>query len=206
MWGGGCLAAARRAGRYGLGMLATRTSPGCTRPTRRPPAQHGHEPGVDVPAGPRHPFGVLRRRRRRQGVGRDRRAPAPRRARVRGWNPGNDYSAGFSDVHDGRRTACQARRRTGSTASTRPWRGSARRDAQPVAVVRRCATEIAWPYLKRVGEVVLPEAATVTSARCSRTCITTLSISRSTTIRTRSGSGCATKRRCTTTRSTTSTR
>ena len=42
--------------------------------------------------------------------------------------------------------------------------GSGRRDPwrwhpQPVAVVRRVAPEIAWPYLRRVAEVVLPEAA-----------------------------------------------
>ena len=45
MWGGASFAAARRAGRYGLGLLANGGEPACRRHTSPRSREHGHEPG-----------------------------------------------------------------------------------------------------------------------------------------------------------------
>lgn len=48
MWGGGSVAAARRAGRYGLGLLANANVPGMLEAYHEECAAHGHEPGVVI--------------------------------------------------------------------------------------------------------------------------------------------------------------
>jgi hypothetical protein len=48
MWGGGSVAAARRAGRYGLSLLAQANVPGMQEEYERSCHQHGHEPGVTL--------------------------------------------------------------------------------------------------------------------------------------------------------------
>ena len=45
-WGGGSVAAARRAGRHGLGFLAQRTDPALEPAYREAALAHGHEPGM----------------------------------------------------------------------------------------------------------------------------------------------------------------
>jgi alkanesulfonate monooxygenase SsuD/methylene tetrahydromethanopterin reductase-like flavin-dependent oxidoreductase (luciferase family) len=45
-WGGGSVAAARRAGRHGLGFLAQRGDPALERAYREESEAHGHEPGM----------------------------------------------------------------------------------------------------------------------------------------------------------------
>ncbi len=45
-WGGGSVAAARRAGRHGLGFLAQRSDPALEPAFREAEAAHGHEPGM----------------------------------------------------------------------------------------------------------------------------------------------------------------
>ena len=56
MWGGGNLAAARRAGRYGLGMLANGRRARHAGGVRGGlPRQHGHEPGPDLLPDRGHP-------------------------------------------------------------------------------------------------------------------------------------------------------
>ena len=71
------------------------------------------------------------------------------------WNPGNDYSPGFSDV----RTVEELRANPTShriySVDEAVTRVRAGRGAQPIAAVRRRPPELAWPYLKRVGEVVM---------------------------------------------------
>ena len=57
MWGGGTLAAARRAGRYGLGMLGNANEPGMREAYEAACAKHGHTPGGDVLSRSRHPVG-----------------------------------------------------------------------------------------------------------------------------------------------------
>jgi len=48
MWGGGSLAAARRAGRYGLSFLAQGTVPGMQEEYERSCREHDHEPGMTL--------------------------------------------------------------------------------------------------------------------------------------------------------------
>jgi len=48
MWGGGSVAAARRAGRYGMGLLAQANVPGMQEEYERSCHQYGHEPGVTL--------------------------------------------------------------------------------------------------------------------------------------------------------------
>ena len=48
MWGGGSLAAARRAGRYGLGYLAQGDAPGSQQAYEEACRAHGHEPGMTL--------------------------------------------------------------------------------------------------------------------------------------------------------------
>ena len=48
MWGGGSLAAARRAGRYGLGYLAQGDAPGSQEAYEEACRAHGHEPGMTL--------------------------------------------------------------------------------------------------------------------------------------------------------------
>ena len=87
MWGGGSIAAAKRAGRYGLGFFAQSDLAGHEGgvrgvvPRARPRA--GHDAAAAEGRGHHH----VRRRRRRQGVGRDRRVHPPRREDVRRLEP-----------------------------------------------------------------------------------------------------------------------
>ena len=69
MWGGASLAAARRAGRYGLGLLANGSVPGMREAYETACRDHGHAPGPMLTSRARHAVGHLRRRRRRCGVG-----------------------------------------------------------------------------------------------------------------------------------------
>jgi alkanesulfonate monooxygenase SsuD/methylene tetrahydromethanopterin reductase-like flavin-dependent oxidoreductase (luciferase family) len=48
MWGGGSLAAARRAGRYGLGYLAQGNAPGSQEAYEAACRAHGHQPGMTL--------------------------------------------------------------------------------------------------------------------------------------------------------------
>jgi alkanesulfonate monooxygenase SsuD/methylene tetrahydromethanopterin reductase-like flavin-dependent oxidoreductase (luciferase family) len=48
MWGGGSLAAARRAGRYGLGLLAQANPPGMREAYEAACREHGHQPGATM--------------------------------------------------------------------------------------------------------------------------------------------------------------
>ena len=51
MWGGGTVAAAKRAGRYGLGLSAQGDQPGMREAYEASSREHGHEPGrVSLPA------------------------------------------------------------------------------------------------------------------------------------------------------------
>jgi alkanesulfonate monooxygenase SsuD/methylene tetrahydromethanopterin reductase-like flavin-dependent oxidoreductase (luciferase family) len=47
MWGGGAVAAARRAGRYGLGMLDNANVAGMQETYEAACREHGHEPGLN---------------------------------------------------------------------------------------------------------------------------------------------------------------
>jgi hypothetical protein len=159
MWGGASLAAARRAGRNGLGLLANGNLPGMREAYEAACRQHGHTPGpvlLPEPDTPSATFVADDVDAAWDELGgyllHDARSYAK-------WNPDNDVSAGISaarDVADLRDTFKSHRIidtalaidivRRGGMLSLSPLCGGVPPD-------------IAWPYLKRVGEVVLPEAA-----------------------------------------------
>jgi alkanesulfonate monooxygenase SsuD/methylene tetrahydromethanopterin reductase-like flavin-dependent oxidoreductase (luciferase family) len=159
MWGGASLAAARRAGRNGLGLLANGTVPGMQETYEAACREHEHTPGPVLlfePDTPTVTFIADDVDAAWDELGEyllyDARSYAH-------WNPDNDVSAGISAARD--------------VADLRDTFKSHRiiHTAQAVDIVRRggmlnlsplCGgmpPGIAWPYLKRVGEVVLPEAA-----------------------------------------------
>ena len=75
------------------------------------------------------------------------------------WNPGNDYSAGFSDV----KTVEELRANPTSHRIYSVDEAVSRvRAGEVLNLSPLCGgvpPEIAWPYLKRVGETVMAEAA-----------------------------------------------
>lgn len=158
MWGGGSVAAARRAGRYGMGMLGNANVEGMAQAYAESSRQHGHEPGViylpdrDTPS---VCFVADDVDKAWQEIGpyllHDVRAYAD-------WNPGNDYSAGFSDVQ----TIEELRANPTSHRIYSVDEAVAKVQAGEVLNLSPLCggvpPEIAWPYLRRVGEVVLPEA------------------------------------------------
>jgi alkanesulfonate monooxygenase SsuD/methylene tetrahydromethanopterin reductase-like flavin-dependent oxidoreductase (luciferase family) len=158
MWGGGSVAAARRAGRYGLGMLGNANVEGMQEAYEAACHQHGHEPGpIYLPdrETPSVCFIADDVDKAWDEIGQyllhDVRAYAD-------WNPGNDFSAGFSDV----RTIEELRDNPTSHRIYSVEEAVKRvRAGEVLNLSPLCGgvpPEIAWPYLKRVGEVVMSEA------------------------------------------------
>ena len=159
MWGGGSLAAARRAGRYGLGMLANGNVAGMREAYEASCRRHGHPPGAaffpdrDTPS---VTFVADDLDRAWSELGEymlhDARGYAE-------WNPGNETSAGMSDVT----TVAELRETSKSHVIIPISEAISRvRVGKMLRLSPLCGglpPEIAWPYLKRVSEVVMPEAA-----------------------------------------------
>ena len=159
MWGGGTVAAARRAGRYGLGMLGNASVEGMHEAYQEACHQHGHEPGpIFLPPrdNPSVCFVADDVDEAWEELGphllHDVRTYAA-------WNPGNDTSAGFSDV----KTIEELRANPTSHRIYSVEEAVARvRAGEMLNLSPLCGgvpPEIAWKYLKRVGEVVMSEAA-----------------------------------------------
>ena len=159
MWGGASLAAARRAGRNGLGLLANGGGPGMQEAYESASREHGHDPGpLFVPDRdtPSVVFVADDVDRAWDEIGEHLLQDARGYAE---WNPDNDISAGISyakDVSELRETSkshlilsvpeAVERVRAGQVLNLSPLCGG-------------LPPELAWPYLKRIGEVVLPQAA-----------------------------------------------
>lgn len=157
MWGGGSVAAARRAGKYGLGMLGNANVEGMQEAYREACRQHGHEPGpIYLPDRdtPSVCFVADDVDKAWEEIGQhllhDVRTYAD-------WNPGNDYSAGFSDV----KTVEELRANPTSHRIYSVEEAVARvRAGEVLNLSPLCGgvpPDIAWPYLKRVGEAVMSE-------------------------------------------------
>jgi alkanesulfonate monooxygenase SsuD/methylene tetrahydromethanopterin reductase-like flavin-dependent oxidoreductase (luciferase family) len=158
MWGGGSVAAARRAGRYGLGLLANANVPGMREAYEAACREHGHRPGPSLLPDRDHPAVVFVADDVDQAwseLGEHLLHDARTYAE---WNPGNQTSAGFSHVT----TVAELRDASAShVIISVPEAISRVRAGQILNLAPLCgglAPEIAWPYLKRVGDVVLPEA------------------------------------------------
>lgn len=158
LWGGGTVAAARRAGRYGLGMLGNANAPGMQEAYEAACRKHGHTPGPTMfPS--RDTASVVfvaddvDRAWKELGehLLHDVRAYAA-------WNPGDQTTAGFTHVN----TVEELRDASAShVIISVPEAVSRVRAGQVLNLSPLCGglpPDIAWPYLKRVGEVVLPEA------------------------------------------------
>jgi alkanesulfonate monooxygenase SsuD/methylene tetrahydromethanopterin reductase-like flavin-dependent oxidoreductase (luciferase family) len=159
MWGGASLAAARRAGRNGLGMLANGSVPGMQEAYEAACREHGHTPGpVLVPERdtPSVTFVADDVDAAWDELGEFLLHDARGYAK---WNPDNDVSAGVSAARDV--TELRDKFKSHRIIQT----------SQAIDFVRRggmlnlsplCGgvpPDVAWPYLKRVGDVVLSEAA-----------------------------------------------
>jgi alkanesulfonate monooxygenase SsuD/methylene tetrahydromethanopterin reductase-like flavin-dependent oxidoreductase (luciferase family) len=159
MWGGASIAAARRAGRYGLGLLANGSVTGMQEAYEAACREHGHEPGAALLPSPDTPtvtFVADDVDAAWNEIGEYLLHDARMYAQ---WNPGNEVSAGISNAAD--------------VASLRADFTSHRiiNVDEAVEIVRRggilnlsplCGgipPDVAWPYLKRVGERILPAAA-----------------------------------------------
>jgi alkanesulfonate monooxygenase SsuD/methylene tetrahydromethanopterin reductase-like flavin-dependent oxidoreductase (luciferase family) len=158
MWGGGSVAAARRAGRYGLGMLGNANVEGMHEAYQEACRQHGHEPGpIYLPnrETPSVCFVAEDVDEAWDEIGQyllhDVKAYAD-------WNPGNDYSAGFSHVRtvDELRADPTSHRIYGVEEAVERVRGGEVLNLSPLC--GGVPPDIAWPYLKRVGEIVMAEA------------------------------------------------
>ena len=157
-WGGGTVAAARRAGRYGLGMLGNANAPGMREAYEAACQKHGHPPGAtffpdrDTPSvcfvadDIDQAWSELG-----EHLLHDVQAYAA-------WNPGDETTAGFSHVT----SVAELRDKPAShviipVSEAISWvRAGKVLNLSPLC--GGLPPEIAWPYLKRVGEVVLPEA------------------------------------------------
>ncbi len=158
MWGGGSVAAARRAGRYGLGLLANANVPGMREAYEAACREHGNPPGPTLLPGRDHPSVVFVADDVEQAwteLGEHLLHDARTYAE---WNPGNQTSAGFSHVT----TVDELRDAAAShVIISVPEAISRVRAGQILNLAPLCGglpPEVAWPYLQRVGDVVLPEA------------------------------------------------
>jgi alkanesulfonate monooxygenase SsuD/methylene tetrahydromethanopterin reductase-like flavin-dependent oxidoreductase (luciferase family) len=163
MWGGGSVAAARRAGRYGLGFLAQGSQPGMQEAYETACVKHGHPVGFallppsDTPSvmfvaddvdaawdelGPH----LLH----------DAHAYAQ-------WNPGNNTSAGIShvDTVDELRATSHSHKILSVEETIDHVRGGGMLTLSPLC--GGVPPDIAWPYLERVVNDVLPAAAAAQS-------------------------------------------
>ncbi|GFG74601.1 hypothetical protein MBOT_19660 [Mycobacterium botniense] len=159
MWGGGSLAAARRAGKYGLSFLAQANVPGCREAYEAACRAHGHQPGMTllpdretasvcfVADDVDHAWAELG-----PYLLHDARAYAD-------WNPGNDTSAGIADVHtiEELRALSRTYRIFTVPEAIAHVRGGGMLTLAPLC--GGLPPDIAWPYLKRVTEAVVPALA-----------------------------------------------
>lgn len=159
MWGGGSLAAARRAGRYGLGYLAQANVPGSQQVYEAACREHGHEVGMTLLPDRDTPsvcFVADDVDRAWNELGtyllHDARTYAD-------WNPGNETSAGIADVN----TAEQLRAMSRTHRIFTPGEAvDHARSGGMLALAPLCGglpPDVAWPYLQRVAESVMPELA-----------------------------------------------
>ncbi|MBW0018208.1 MAG: LLM class flavin-dependent oxidoreductase [Mycobacterium sp.] len=158
MWGGGTLAAARRAGRYGLSLLGNANLPGMREAYEDACHRHGHAPGATFLPSRDHPSVCFVAEDVDQAWSELGEHLLHDARTYAAWNPGDQTTAGFSHVD-----TVEELREAGAShvIISVPEAISRVRAGQSLALSPLCGglpPEIAWPYLKRVGEVVVPEA------------------------------------------------
>jgi alkanesulfonate monooxygenase SsuD/methylene tetrahydromethanopterin reductase-like flavin-dependent oxidoreductase (luciferase family) len=168
MWGGGSLAAARRAGRYGLGLAAQANLPGTQEAYEAACRAHGHDPGPTVLPDRDTPvtsFVAENVDGAWEEIGpyllHDARSYAA-------WNPENQTSAGISHaktVDDLRALSTTYKIFSVDEAAAHVGGGGI------LMLAPLCGglpPAVAWPYLERVAKVVLPESESLAEGRDKR--------------------------------------
>jgi alkanesulfonate monooxygenase SsuD/methylene tetrahydromethanopterin reductase-like flavin-dependent oxidoreductase (luciferase family) len=159
MWGGGSLAAARRAGRYGLGMLANANIPGMREAYEASCRKHGFPPGPAFFPDRNTPSVTFVADDLDQAWSELGEHLLHDARTYAAWNPGDQTTAGFTAVD----TVDELREVSASHVIISTAEAVSRvREGKMLTLSPLCGglpPDVAWPYLKRVGEVVLPEAA-----------------------------------------------
>lgn len=165
MWGGASRAAARRAGRYGLGFLANGSVAGMRESYEAASREHGHEPAgvlLPPPDTPTVTFVADDVEAAWEEIGEYLLHDARMYAQ---WNPGNHVSAGISAARDvAELRGAYASHRIIDTAQA----FEIVRDGGFLNLSPLCGgipPDIAWPYLRRAGDVI----ADLTTTRGSNT-------------------------------------
>jgi alkanesulfonate monooxygenase SsuD/methylene tetrahydromethanopterin reductase-like flavin-dependent oxidoreductase (luciferase family) len=167
MWGGASLAAARRAGRYGLGLLANGGEPGMREAYEAAAMEHGHQPGPVLLPDRDTPTVVFVAEdvdRAWDEIGEHLLHDARMYAE---WNPDNETSAGISPANDVAELRATSKSHRIISVAEAVERVSAGEMLNLSPLCGGLLPEVAWPYLERVGEVVLPEAARASGAAAS---------------------------------------
>jgi alkanesulfonate monooxygenase SsuD/methylene tetrahydromethanopterin reductase-like flavin-dependent oxidoreductase (luciferase family) len=167
MWGGASLAAARRAGRYGLGLLANGGEPGMREAYEAAAMEHGRQPGpVLLPDRdtPTVVFVAENVDRAWDEIGEHLLHDARMYAE---WNPDNVTSAGISPANDVAELRATSKSHRIISVAEAVERVAAGEMLNLSPLCGGLPPDVAWPYLERVGEVVLPEAARASGAAAS---------------------------------------
>lgn len=160
MWGGGSVAAARRAGRYGLGYLAQGDSPGSQEAYEAACREHGHSPGMTLlPARDTAAVTFVA-----EDVDRAWAELGPyllHDARsYAAWNPANRTSAGIARVESAQALRNEAR----SHRILTPQEALAFVGAGGMLTLTPLCggipPELAWPYLEEAAACVAPSTDT----------------------------------------------
>jgi alkanesulfonate monooxygenase SsuD/methylene tetrahydromethanopterin reductase-like flavin-dependent oxidoreductase (luciferase family) len=153
MWGGASLAAARRAGRYGIGLLANGTVDGMQDAYEAACREYSHEPGPTLlppPDTPTVTFVTDDVDKAWDEIGAYLLHDAQMYAQ---WNPDNDTSAGISNARDvdDLRKNFPSHRIISVDEAVESVRAGELLNLSPLC--GGIPPDIAWPYLKRVGEL-----------------------------------------------------
>ncbi|OBF92238.1 F420-dependent methylene-tetrahydromethanopterin reductase [Mycolicibacterium flavescens] len=165
MWGGASLAAARRAGRYGLGLLANGSVTGMRDAYETASRAHGHEPGGVLLPPPDTPTVTFVADDVDEGwdeIGEHLFHDARMYAQ---WNPDNHASAGISAARDVEelRHHYTSHRIISSEQAREIIRGGGFLNLSPLC--GGIPPEIAWPYLRRAADAAATPTMTRESSR-----------------------------------------
>jgi alkanesulfonate monooxygenase SsuD/methylene tetrahydromethanopterin reductase-like flavin-dependent oxidoreductase (luciferase family) len=162
MWGGASLAAARRAGRSGIGFLANGSEIGLREAYESASLQHGHEPGPMLLPDRDTPTVVFVADdandidRAWDEIGSHLLHDARMYAE---WNSDNTTSAGISPARDVAELRATSKSHVILSVEDAVKRVAAGEMLNLSPLCGGLPPALAWPYLKRVAEVVLPAAA-----------------------------------------------
>jgi len=158
MWGGGSIAAAKRAGRYGLGFFAQSDRPGLLEAYQESCREHGHEPGMTMlPASDAATtmFVADDVDQAWDEIG----EYILHDVKMYGdWNPGDETTASISHAQtvEELRATSPAHKIYSTDEAVELVRGGGMLMLMPLC--GGLPPELAWPYVERVANVVLPRA------------------------------------------------